>query len=1020
MAGMLAKLVCCCLLPITVVLGADRALVVDYEMNPPDFSNEVIRRVAATGLAVDFRQYYPQLTQTDLREHRMIVLEASAGGIGSNLQLTEAEVPALVRWVRGGGLLVVGVPQDAEAWPQLDVYNRLLAGTGIRVLPAIADDQPQYFGSMFPHGYLQGERLVLDRCTLLEVSGAAQVMARTSPTAFAVEGLGRARVPRFTSSGGFPVAALAAVGKGFVFVTGRFNLNIGGFNGRVGVQPTNSLEWIPASERFMRNVFAEMVRRGTADPRGTETAELPVAAPAGARVIVVDAGGSVDPAPVDRARYRASIRRDVFGPYLDHGMRAAWGSVDLDDARLTRLAAGFKDAGLNYIWGVGWPKVGHSWETFAKALDGSGTGWSIGINYPGAGFDKKRYARSRGLDGKEIEILSPLDLRLWNEMIIPPLEEMARFSLEHPSVKGVTIDFEMYGYEPIIFYPEGVGFEDVAYCAFLRGAEGHVDAGLLTEAASLGPAQRWPWLRDHGLLDMYFLILEGESEKLGRVMRERVHAINPKFILGAYQAGLPYSWFYRGLLRGMSTPEMPMLWMSFQGLSARDVDRFWGRGQHMLNAAALMLGLHPVAEWDKAMLAGRKYHDGYWLNRYNWLVDDAAGRKSIEIPEGTHEESWASLRAGNRALDEWESQGAQHRVLKLADGRDFFPIGLYGFPDDRSDEGMYREAGEAGFNFVVGREARAGFVRSYDLPGGPPDADAATRRGSLLDLSRQGDRKRAELSALVQSAEKTPGLVVWQGPDEPNYFPFGVKAGPPADGLRAGAEVLRRLSPVPLWINFSPTGDHLRPGDLSALRAYVDIPDVVSFDIYPVGEGAALQESPFADRGLSCVGEFTRALVRLVSENGVQRKPVWMVLQAFGWEHLGKTSNPPEKWTGRPPAYEEIRFMTFDAIINGAGGVVYWGAPFLPKGDGAWPALLKVAAEVKGLQGALTGEWVAAEQYLSLSNRNVEAAVRRAGGVTYVILANASSRAAVGLEMRVGARVERMDFGPWEVKVVRQ
>jgi hypothetical protein len=564
---MLARLLCIGLLPF-VVIAADRALIVDYEMNPADFSNEVMRRAAATGLAVDFRQYDTRLTQADLREHRMIILEASAGGIGSGLQLGEVEVPALVRWTRNGGLLVVGIPSDAEAWPQLDVYNRLFAdaGSGIRALPAIADDRPQYLGSMFPHGYLKTEGfaargvegwLVLDRCTLLEVSGSAQVLARTSLTSFAVEGLGRARVPRLTQEGvGFPVAALATVGKGLLFVTGRFNLNIGGFNGRVGVQPANSQEWIPSSDRFIRNVLSEMVRRGGARVEATEAPELPTAPPApGVKVLRIDAGGSADPAPVDRSRYRASIRHDLFAPYLDHGMRAAWGSVDLDDDRLIRLAGGFKDAGLNYIWGVGWPErfvskeytpaqraeLRHSWETFAKLLDGSPTGWSVGINYPGVGFDRKRYARSRGVDGKEIEIMSPLDLRYWNEMMIPSLEEVARFSLEHPSVKGATIDFEMYGYEPIIFYPESVGFEDVAFHAFLRAAEGHADAGLLKEAAALAPAQRFPWLRDHGLLDSYFLMLEVESEKLGRVIRERIHAINPNFIFGAYQAGLPYS-----------------------------------------------------------------------------------------------------------------------------------------------------------------------------------------------------------------------------------------------------------------------------------------------------------------------------------------------------------------------------------------------------------------------------------------------------------------------------------------------
>ncbi len=1023
--------------------AADRALVLDYEMNPPDFSNEVIRRVAATGMTVDFRQYYPLLTQSDLRTYRMLVLEASAGGIGSGLQLNQSEVPALRHWVIEGGLLVLGIPNDPEAWPQLAVYNHLLSalGAGIEALPAISDDKPQYLGSMFPDGYLRpegfasrgvGANLVLDRCTLLRVSAPAHVLARTSPSAFAVVGLGRAPVPTIHNDGGFPVAALAAAGKGYVFVTGRFNLNVGGFNGRVGVQPATSLGWIPSSDRFIRNILSEMARLGTKDAMASDTTGLPAAAPAGARVLHVEPGSSTEPPSVDRVKYRASVRRDLYAPYLDHGLRAAWGTVDQDDPWLAKMADGFKRSGLNYIWGVGWPdrlvsgqstseqraKLRHSWETFASLLDGSNVGWSIGLNYPGASFDRKRYARSRGANGKEIEILSPLDLRLWQEVIIPALEEVARFGLRHPSVKGATVDYEMYGYEPIIFYPEAIGFEDVAYHAFLRSADGYVDAKLLDEAAFVRAEQRYPWLRDHGLLDTYFLLLENESEKLGRMIRQRIHAINPNFIFGAYQAGLPYSWFYRGLIRGLSTPQMPMLWMAFQGQSAREVDLLWGRGQHMLVAAPLMLGLHPVADWRQAMLAGRRDQDGYWLNRYNWLVDDAQGRKSIEIPDGTHDQAWASLQDGNRKLDAWEQDTAAHRFLRLPDGKRFFPIGLYGFPQDRKDDAIYREAREAGFDFLVGHEARQGFLRSYDLPGGPPDPDAAKRRGSLLDLTFQTSQKRAELTGIAQREQDTEGVIVWQGPDEPNYFPFGIRPGPSSEGLRSGAEVLRAHSTHPLWINFSPTGDSIRPRDFSSLKPYVQVPAVVSVDIYPVGDGVRLQESPFADRGLSCVGEFTRNLVRMVSDGGVQRKPVWMVLQAFGWEQLGKASSPPQKWKGRPPVYEEIRFMTFDAIINGATGVIYWGAPYLPQGDPTWTALKRVAAEVHSLEPALTGEWPAADHHVELSNRNIEAAVRRASdGKTYLLLANASPAPSGEVTVQADGKTQHLRFEPWEVKV---
>ena len=658
-------------------LPAQKALILDYEMYPPDFSNETIRRVAATGMRVDFRQYYPVLTQADLNGYRMIVLLSSAGAIGSNLQLPESEIPALADYVKGGGALVLGVPADPEAFDQLGPYNKLLAalGAGIQIKPAIADDDSnRYLSTMFAQAYFRtvpaGASVVLDRSTILSVQSPGVTLAQTSPTAYAITGLGRPRIESIKNEGGLPLVALAKSGKGQVLVIPRFTLNIGGFNGRIGVGPATNLDWIASSDRFVQNILTEMVKSAGGATAASETS-LPAAPPANIVVVTIGPRQSIEPDPKDRrayqARYRSTIRRDVYGSYLDHGIRAAWGDMNHDDAWLKQAADGFKSAGMNYIWAVGSPEqfvmdkyttaqrdtLRHAWETFAGLLDGSQVGWTIGINYPGP-IDRAKYAKSRGTDGKEIELLAPLDLRYWYDIMIPAMEEVAKFSLRHPSVKGVMVDYEMYGFEPIIFYPEAIGFEDVSYKAFLRSAEGHIDAKLLAEAAALDYGARYPWLRDHGLLTTFYLLLEGESEKLGRLIRERIHAINPNFIFSAYHAGLPYSWFYRGLIRGMSTPEMPMLWLSFQGLSGADVDRFWSHGQHMLNASAIMLGTYPIAQWKDAMMAGRRFHDGYWLNRFNWLIDDAKGKKSIEIPDGTHQQAWQALQEGNRLIDEYD------------------------------------------------------------------------------------------------------------------------------------------------------------------------------------------------------------------------------------------------------------------------------------------------------------------------------------------------------------------------------
>src|SRR5262249_17310323 len=155
------------------------------------------------------------------------------------------------------GLLVLAVPQDPDAWSQLASYNSLLdaLGSGIRVRPAIADDEAgRYPSVMFPQCFFRAcdtfaargvdRNLVLDRAAILEARPPALTLARTSPTAFARVGLGRAVLQGMpTPPGGFPLIALARCGQGYVLVIPRFTLNIGGFNSRVGTQPLASLDW---------------------------------------------------------------------------------------------------------------------------------------------------------------------------------------------------------------------------------------------------------------------------------------------------------------------------------------------------------------------------------------------------------------------------------------------------------------------------------------------------------------------------------------------------------------------------------------------------------------------------------------------------------------------------------------------------------------------------------------------------------------------------------------------------------
>ena len=335
-------------------------------------------------------------------------------------------------------------------------------------------------------------------------------------------------------------------------------------------------------------------------------------------------------------------------------------------------------------------------------------------------------------------------------------------------------------------------------------------------------------------------------------------------------------------------------------------------------------------------------------------------------------------------------------VLQLADGTRFFPIGLSRFPERRTDEKMYEEVINTGFNFVVNHPGHPGLRRACNLPRRIL-SDGVTRL-SAMDLSIEPDSATAVLKRFIALNEKKSDIAVWNGPDEPNYFPFGEQRYPSAGGLIKGYQYIRAKSHHPIWINLGPTGTFNDPADMDSNRPFLPAADVWSSDIYPVPLSQNYQKSPFVDMGLAQVGKFVRVLRQQLIEDGQKKKPVWMWLQGFGWEDLGK-----QGWEGKQPTREEIRFMTYDAIINGATGIIYWGVFAIEANSEYWTILKSMAGELQQLMPALLGE----ASFITSTNPEVETAARIGKNMLYVLAANTSSTPVSGVDIQLPKKVSK-------------
>lgn len=267
--------------------------------------------------------------------------------------------------------------------------------------------------------------------------------------------------------------------------------------------------------------------------------------------------------------------------------------------------------------------------------------------------------------------------------------------------------------------------------------------------------------------------------------------------------------------------------------------------------------------------------------------------------------------------------------MLIVEGKPFFPIGLYEAP---SSEGYARALADAGFNLCqAGIATRAAISRRMEC-----GLHTWIGVGGSMDFSTDAESKRKRLAGLVADLGDEPGLLCWESIDEPAW------GGQNADGLYDGYCFLRALDQQrPIWTNHAPRNL------ISTLAHYNRATDIAGCDIYPVPPGCGHSNLP--DRNISVVGaETDKSRLSVNSE-----KPVFMVIQGFGWAELSRREGGLDRPKAIMPTFAESRFMAYDAIVHGANGLLYWGTHHTEKPSRFWSELRSLVSELAAMQDVL-------------------------------------------------------------------
>lgn len=339
-----------------------------------------------------------------------------------------------------------------------------------------------------------------------------------------------------------------------------------------------------------------------------------------------------------------------------------------------------------------------------------------------------------------------------------------------------------------------------------------------------------------------------------------------------------------------------------------------------------------VAELDAAGLAPRAL-----LARAELV--DAAGAVVYRHPD------YRIARLASKARDKLRVWVDEHNVTHLG-GKPAFVLGLYNTSGYALTPSAYAD-GQGGWGNARIAQAPINMLINYWLGIAPVPAlhaymdDLASRGMYYLQTVNFYYRDHPQYKTIPYPAARDgeEALNRWVARHlgaHPGLAGFYTADERPADMVPRVFRQHRTLSEAhPGSVTYAVLGDgweHQAP-------LWRDALDVIGLDPYPIKRRPGQND-------LAMVGEWTR----LGREAVLGSRPVWMVIQYF-------QLTPEGGW----PSYEDLRTMSWMAIVDGAKGLFYWsfGARALawvkdPKVRAErWRDLVRVTKEIKALEPVL-------------------------------------------------------------------
>lgn len=239
------------------------------------------------------------------------------------------------------------------------------------------------------------------------------------------------------------------------------------------------------------------------------------------------------------------------------------------------------------------------------------------------------------------KIPCPLDFKdFWQKELLDTFDTFYDMFYQEMPIDGIFLDFEMYhAPQQAGSYTDLMDFSDLSwklYCDHTRNGQENLST----------VDQRVKYLAQQQEFDDYFNFLEETARNIGKRIKDHIAVTNPDLLIGAYAPTLPSSWFYRGMLSGLSSKDKPLILATFNVDYYSHYQWFTNHEIFILHGIPILLSKFKSSKDLVLIEELLKYHDFVWFNRPSRQIYSNVKNRtwSIEASEMKSEELAPGIR----------------------------------------------------------------------------------------------------------------------------------------------------------------------------------------------------------------------------------------------------------------------------------------------------------------------------------------------------------------------------------------